>query len=160
MDAPRLGRGDPLPGAIAEVGALPLGEDQEELHAGAARGRGRVDRLLERDQAGPRVLDPLDEPDPVEKGPGDAVEVLDQDDVDPAPVDQVEELEELRSAKRGAGTDLDELADARAWPARRGHRAEPLNLRGEVVALGVGGYAGVEGNAHGSSGGSAPFHGT
>lgn len=96
---PSTGGVEPSCGPLADHVALELGEGGKDVEGEAACRSGRVERLLERAEAGATLLEHVDDVDEVAKGAPEPIEFPDHDDV---AVDRI-------AALGGAGAELEFL---------------------------------------------------
>ena len=98
-----LGGRDLVADALARHLALELGEGQEHVQCQAAHAGRGVEGLGDADEAGPAAIEDLDHACEVGQGPGQAVNLVDDDDVDLAGLDVAEKPLERRALHGCAG---------------------------------------------------------
>lgn len=148
VDAAGLGGLQPAPRALEQLVAIPLREDEQQVHAGSTCGRRRIDRLVERDQADAAVRKALGEHDAVEHGSRESIEARDDEDVDAATVRKLQQLEQARPAHRGARFEFGVLDEFGVRPGVSCVFAKARELRADVLDLIARRAPGVDGDSH------------
>ena len=95
-----LGGGDLVPDALAGDLPLELGEGEEDVEGQSSYRRGGVESLSHRDKRHRMGVEGLDHPDEVREGAGEPVHLVDNDYIDPARLDVIQEALERRPLGR------------------------------------------------------------
>ena len=98
-----LRRGDLVPDALARELALELGEGEQDMEGEPSHRGGGVERLGHRDERHIMPVEDLDEPGKIRQRPGQPVDLVDDDDVDPPGLDVGEQALQRRARQRRAG---------------------------------------------------------
>ena len=165
--APRLGGGDLVADALGGELALELAEGQEHVQGQLAHRAAGVEGLGDADEGHLRGLEDRDDAGEVGERPGQPVDLVDQDRVDPAGADVLEQPVQGRAVHRAAGEAAIVIAVGQGGPAlvllAEDIGGAGLALRVERVERLLqplrGALAGVDRAADRLAGGSAARHG-
>src|SRR5208283_1435470 len=98
-----LGRGDLVADALAGDLSLELGEGQQHVEGETSHAAGGVERLGDRDEGDPMSVEQLDELGEIHERPGQAIDLVDDDDVDPLFADVGKQSLQGRAVQASAG---------------------------------------------------------